>query len=618
MLSTSVAGLAWEDRETEGNYVEVSDSQLLYMGEPFRFVGVNSRSLLWPEFEREIDQATFGEYARPELEAAEAIGARVLRVYLARWSEKWDVDYLIQQATMRLYWLLELAERHDIKLLLCITDAIHDQTLHNIIPGDEHYYVLGEDGRRYLNLEWYTKGYNRRNSPYKKFVKVMAERFGENDGIFGWEIGNEFFANAEPSQGDIDLEAVMVSFSREVGCWLKGCDGSTSVRQLVSTGFISVYHATQGRMDGETIDRFYGEGSPFDYITVHAYNNRQAVDPEGDLSDLCDGVCPDSPHGENRDIAYADSYYHMKPIVFGEAGFDGGAIDGQNPHFPGGWWRPPAEFGAPRFRICPAEHDEVGRAPAIRRTMATFFDEASGDGYMQWNFLSPGVELGVTDNKGMDTTRHLDYDNLSRVYASQAAHLARGWSILGQGVPSSDCVELVVTPAEANLTNYHYERTMVLYSLSNVPVQVEISPVGDHEWLDMDDISYLLEPDGNPLYFSVRACPPAEGGSFEATVEISGTNDSISHHKTYEFLHVTLEADPIPPECNECILIPEAYGCTSHEAVDQCLVDRGCYEINHCACWVCEPWCGVDTNCTDCTCEWRVPGPGETCHCHCA
>jgi hypothetical protein len=184
--------------------------------------------------------------------------------------------------------------------------------------------------------------------------------------------------------------------------------------------------------------------------------------------------------------------------------------------------------------------------------MAGFFDFLGGDGYMQWNFSRPDVEpLGVIDNKSMNTWSHLDYENLSLVYTSQADRLARGESIFGQGRATSDCVEIVASPSVVALegsTCQEATGSATLHSLSDVPIAFQIE--SDASWLSVLPASGTIEVGGEPRPLSLTATCPAEPGNYEAMVTIRGSSDSewTSGHETVERLFVELRCEDDHPE----------------------------------------------------------------------
>lgn len=469
------APLAGQSVEPAGDFVHRSGASFVRGGEPYRFVGVNARSLLWDEYE-------WG-HVDDYLAAANDMGVKVIRIYVARSEPGWTVETLLEVAIDRLTTLFAKVETagYDIKFLLCLTDVHYDPNLRHVVPGDESFYV---DNR--LSPSWFASGYTRN---YLKLVDGLQKVLFNEDAIFAWQLGNELQVIGLP--GSIDNPTpnrdTMLGFAYTVGRRLRVGNGSLGlppVQQMITPGFISVRHAIGGEVGPGPADEprveFYVAWcnpnclvSPFLFMGIHTYDNRHSTPVGGPPP--CDGPsCPHGPNGEYDDVVWSRGVGQL-PLVVGEGSFGVGLEGG--PAFPGGWWR----LDQRSARICPTANTAIGRAPATRRTVASFFDLAGADGFLQWNYL-PDSESGMTDAWAMGKIVHNDFDRMTRVYRTQAVRLERGASLgipaRWNGLSGPFCIDLVARETEIEMVAWPgppVVRTVQIDSLSDVSTTLLVS-----------------------------------------------------------------------------------------------------------------------------------------------
>ncbi len=201
------------------------------------------------------------------------------------------------------------------------------------------------------------------------------------DGL--WELGwYEFLGYCE--------EFALINFAYEIGGIIQ-----QHASQLVATGFLSVWHATDGNPDDTYISKIYdswdGRTSPFDFVTIHVYDNRQANNP-GELR----------YHHTDKDQEWAR---FRKPYLVEEAGFTGAKVDG------GPWWCPDFEGGV--WRGVTLGDCSEDRYDCLKKTMDIYFNDLGCDGFMQWGF---GFDRGADGCVGMSNIDHTDWDSLFTLY----------------------------------------------------------------------------------------------------------------------------------------------------------------------------------------------------------
>lgn len=370
-------------------FVEVSNDSFCLDGQPFKFVGVNIRELSAFYFRGKKEKI------REQLEAAEQMDARVVRFFGANKYRK------PCECIASIQYVLDRAREVNpaMKFIIALTD-FYDNDFHP--QGDDNWY------NQHLDPGWFSSGYL---NNYEPFVQAVVSAFNNNSQIMAWELGNELSSNTS-----------MLDFAYDMGPEIK----RRAPLQLVTTGFLSVWHATVGQPGDHIISQFYdswnGFPSPFDFLTVHAYNNRQA--DEFSRDDIPEAHY----HHEDADQQWAQA--NSRPYIVEEAGFSGAGIGAP---FPGEYWD---------STWIPECTDD--RGPAIEATMNIYFDNLGCDGFMQWGFMSGDENIGSGDhNVGMDwALGHTDWGSLFAVYQ------ARSYSLRSSGNPCLVC------PCNSGIDNY--------------------------------------------------------------------------------------------------------------------------------------------------------------------
>jgi hypothetical protein len=356
-----------------GDFARRSGAGFSYGGGAYKFIGVNLRGLAHRD----------GSEIRRQLEAASAMGVRVLRIFIAQNGASNDT------VGQRLGNIIDVARDVDpeLKFIVVLTDFYNNSGLW--VNGDGGYYSRDAGGYSVLNHEWFRSGF-REN--YKPFVGSLVSGFSSTPEVFAWELGNEL------QSGSADD---MLSFVYEMGSYIE----DLGAEQMITTGFISSHHAAGGNYSGRSlaavIDDFYrnydGENTPVDFLSVHGYNNDWA---------------PGKPNQVEADRNWAAGRI---PDVVGEFGFSGG-FSGQEycEVFGGEWWDSvwlPGTSGS--------------RGTTVQRAADHFFD-LGADGLMQWGFMAgENHDNGEGDSCfGMDKGKfHGDWDDLFGYYSAKAGAL---------------------------------------------------------------------------------------------------------------------------------------------------------------------------------------------------
>lgn len=114
--------------------------------------------------------------------------------------------------------------------------------------------------------------------------------------------------------------------------------------------------------------------SPFDFVSVHAYNNEWSNPTTSSSSNFIYQYI-------DVDIAWANN--NGRPYVFGEFGFNGAMTTSgcPDPYYPGGQW------GTTTIPNC---QSASGRVSAYDIVMHQFINQHGCDGIMVWGLIAPG------------------------------------------------------------------------------------------------------------------------------------------------------------------------------------------------------------------------------------
>ncbi len=182
---------------------------------PFRFVGANIRGLLHYGDTRLL-RHSHPHHRDVQLDAAKAMGARVVRIFLA------NRHSTVTETADRLEQALALAAARDLYLLIAFTD-VHGDTGFNP-AGDEKFYSL--HGK--LNRTWFEGGYREH---YLPLVEHVVRRFQGHKRVFAWELGNELKAWEEGRM----LPDLFIEFASTVSKRIRELDAV----HLIGTGIIN-------------------------------------------------------------------------------------------------------------------------------------------------------------------------------------------------------------------------------------------------------------------------------------------------------------------------------------------------------------------------------------------
>jgi hypothetical protein len=352
-------------------FVQASGAGFICNGAAYRVVGANLRGTAYRGV-GEIDE---------QLRSLQSMNGRVVRVFIVR------NDRDINQTKQAVYDLINTARSINprIRFILSLTDFYGAGTGY-YAPGDGGFFNNG----LLTNFHgWYGSGFR---TNYKPFVGALVTEFKNAPEIFAWELGNELSVGTDNAADS----NTMLTFAYEMGNYIRGL----GAQQMITTGFISSHHAAAGKYNGRTLAQlaaaFYaswnGQTSPFNFMSIHGYNNEWAVG------------------GGNSTIDDWSWAQNTKPYVVGEIGFGGGG--GAEP-FGGGSWDGiaiPATGG-------------VSRGPAVRASVDHFFDVRGADAVLQWGFMT-GTDNGEGDAKfGLDTVLHFDWNDVFGYYQAKGAAL---------------------------------------------------------------------------------------------------------------------------------------------------------------------------------------------------
>ncbi|MFN8475302.1 MAG: GH25 family lysozyme [Anaerolineae bacterium] len=281
-------------------FVRRENGELRLDGQPFRFVGVNTRELVHYG-NHAVNQNCNEEQIGQQLDAARQMGTSVARVFLAH--RAYDPNTLADEVGNRLAATLDIAygpidspRPNPIRLLVAFTD--YNKGRGYYLRQDEPFFNPAGflEGVEWYGGEWRTN--------YWPFVEAIVSRFRNDPRIFGWEVGNELKLPADPE--------TFLGFMTLVTSEIKELDPN----HLVSSGIISTLHCAFDDVQGS---RFYANTN-MDFATLHlagAGSDYPHLDPLPEFADNPD---------EGRRRAYLAHQLGLagaagKPLIVEEAGY---------------------------------------------------------------------------------------------------------------------------------------------------------------------------------------------------------------------------------------------------------------------------------------------------------
>ena len=446
----------------------------------YRFIGINTRELAyvadqnpafaWPDVYRvDLTGAHPGVIQR-QLETASQMGAKVVRIFAPRF---YDANSSIHSladviaANDRLLAVSSLLEEHHhiqpLKYLIVFTDFYAAPPSFNVYnlhcPGysandfSDPFCYLKAGEPPHLRPEWFSRDYAQptfEEGSYRQYVAQLIAHYNavvtiplNGDDVQGihvigaavkaaqikpaqiiaWELGNEL--KVDQSQAAV---AVMQHFVQDMACLIHQTD---RYPRLVSAGFVSTFHATngQGHDPAALYDLRCRAGQlALDLGTVHVYNNQWSI-PRSIT------VPNNERNFSDRLEQYVDYLWfaaQKRPYIVEELGFTGGnrtragerCIDGS--YTSGDMvWSGDATRGDGSGQDTLLPQTDVTRGPAVVATLDRFF-ELKASGVMPWAFQSGPIDLLMYDAcRGLDPLYHTDWNDLFTVYCEKAGQLDR-------------------------------------------------------------------------------------------------------------------------------------------------------------------------------------------------
>jgi hypothetical protein len=447
-------------------------------GVPFKFVGINARELAYLA-EQNPNLAKSDVYrvdltgANPgilqtQLEAASRMGAKVVRLFAPRF---YDADSAVHNLddilaandkVLAIASLLEAQHRlRPLKFIIVFTDFYAAPPSFNVYnlhcPGysandfGDPYCTLMAGEPPHLKPDWFSRVYAQptfQEGSYRQYVAALIQHYssalsvsvnaGDPAGIqvigstvtsahikptqiFAWELGNELKVD-DPQQA----VAIMQGFVRDMACFVHQTD---RYPRLVSSGFASTFHATdgQGHDPAALYDlRCADGGAVFDLGTIHVYNNqwwlpRAVIVPHNELnfSDRLDQY-----------VDYRWFEAHKLPYIVEELGFTGGnasrawdkCVDSSYTNGNAIWSGDAARGdGSGADVSLPATGHT--RGPAVSAALDRFF-ALNASGVLPWAFQAGSLDLGAHDAcRGMDPIYHTAWADLFKAYCEKARQL---------------------------------------------------------------------------------------------------------------------------------------------------------------------------------------------------
>jgi uncharacterized repeat protein (TIGR01451 family) len=365
---------------SDGPAVQVENGQFVLDGQLFPFVGVNLRGIVHLGT-TEMDE---------QLQAAYAMGARVVRVWLFRN----DVDPDVARARLFTFLNRMLIAGPDMRAIVTFADFYGSG------------FQLAADAAAYdggnLHPDWFIAGHgpfsyrkDDQEDDYHDEVLETVDVFAGQSRILAWELGNEF--NSASNSG-----TAMQEFVRTMRTKIH-----TRSIQMVTGGFMSSYHAFAGLTGVWDPTLLYTPGPQtgdyFDFMTVHGYDLGWRNPGNG-----YEGY-------QRQDIDYLWALANGLPYVVEEMGFTGALATSEcfeRQVFTGGTW---LEIAIPSA--------VVDRGPAVATTLDIFFDGLNAQGVMQWGFMVGGDNQQGDHCAGLDQVLHTDYDSVRCAYLLKAEEL---------------------------------------------------------------------------------------------------------------------------------------------------------------------------------------------------
>ncbi len=279
------AGVPRAEHVASAAFVQRVGNQLQVHGRPLRFFGVNLRGLIhYGRIHEDPLKHSRLEHRASQLQAAYALGARVVRIFLA------DKNASTAEIIERFKEVLQLVKNNypDLYLLPVFTNLYNDVPFY--VAGDGTFYQ-NMGGRDLLNHDFFKEGYRKH---YLPFVQAVVAEFAHEPNILAWGIGNELKLEKR-SEAD---PWTFVDFNRAVAAEIKRLDQN----HLVTTGMKSTHHAWLHSNDLQ--DALYGSPN-IDFVTIHSYEGMHDQDGDRRVWD---------------DVSVA--HRHAKPFIVEEAGFD--------------------------------------------------------------------------------------------------------------------------------------------------------------------------------------------------------------------------------------------------------------------------------------------------------
>ncbi|HTP10502.1 MAG TPA: hypothetical protein VMP08_19750 [Anaerolineae bacterium] len=445
---------------------------------PYRFIGINVRELAYladqnPALNRsdvyrvDLTGANPGIIQR-QLETASQMGAKVVRIFAPRF---YDVNSSIHSlddviaADDRLLAVSSLLEEHHriqpLKYLIVFTDFYAAPPSFNVYnlhcPGysandfsDPFCYLkVGEPP--HLRPEWFSHDYAQPTfgeGSYRQYVARLIEHYNsvvtiplsENDPqgihvigsavtstqidpmqIMAWELGNELKVD-QPEEA----VPVMQQFVQDMACLIHQTD---RYPRLVSSGFVSTFHATNGQGHDPAVlyDLRCADGrAALDLGTIHVYNNQWWL-PRAVVV----------PHNERNFSDRLDQYVdyrwfaaQKRPYIVEELGFTGGYHEVAGQHCIDGSyssgdtiWSGDATRGDGSGQDTLLPRTDITRGPAVAAALDRFF-ELKASGVMPWAFQAGTADLMMHDAcRGLDPLYHTDWNDLFKAYCQKARQL---------------------------------------------------------------------------------------------------------------------------------------------------------------------------------------------------
>jgi sugar phosphate isomerase/epimerase len=227
ILALGTAGFAQEPRQAEpgvpaaitrDDVLSIRTGRFFLDGKPFAEISFNKFDLLWQLY----DQAAAGkplDAANPLVQAQDKalrnlheLGFRTIRIFALPWGPRGPESYADPEKRKHLYAALdkvvELADRHDIRLVWCLAaDTFTDTKLE---PGKG--WVHGEEHKRELVAKPDSRG---RQLLYRYLDETVA-RYRNRKAVLMWEITNELTLNADIGDNNNVYEGERMPTLKEV------------------------------------------------------------------------------------------------------------------------------------------------------------------------------------------------------------------------------------------------------------------------------------------------------------------------------------------------------------------------------------------------------------------